>query len=73
MAVKECDPETNSMWISTSHDASARRRAQCRRVKIVEPQPIGRQLVDVRRVNQSTEATELPEACIVEQKDDYVG
>lgn len=53
---------------AAGHERRARRRVQRRRVEVIEMQPVRRELINVRCINQATEAADLGEADIVEQK-----
>ena len=58
--------------IAPRDHARARRRAQRRRVHVVVAQPVGRQRVEVRRLDRAAVAAEMPEAGVVEHDEQHV-
>jgi hypothetical protein len=59
--------------IATRHDGSTGWRTQSRGVEVVVAKAIFRKAVNVRRINQAAEGTQMTEACVVEQEYNDVG
>jgi hypothetical protein len=67
------EPDARQLRLQPGQQRGARRRTQGRHVEVRQPQSLGGQSVDVRRVDLRTEAAEVGEPRVVAQDHDDVG
>ena len=60
------------MRVAPGHERGAGRRAQRRRMKIVETQTVLCQAIDVWRLDETAKAPDLREAHVIKEKDENV-
>jgi hypothetical protein len=58
--------------VPARHDRRARGRTERGGVEVVEPKTIFGELVDIRRIDQTAEASYVPKTRVIEKEDDDV-